>query len=83
MGWLSPLFAVAATLIVGFVLFAALGKNPFEAFHVFCCAPSAWPQVTVLTFGTSAPKASSRSARFAVAASPSPCRTAVARGCCR
>src|SRR5271169_1286632 len=39
MGWLSPLFAVAATLIVGFVLFAALGKNPFEAFHVFFVKP--------------------------------------------
>jgi simple sugar transport system permease protein len=39
MGWLSPLFAVAATLIVGFVLFAALGKNPLEAFHVFFVKP--------------------------------------------
>src|SRR5271169_2978382 len=39
MGWLSPLFAVAATLIVGFVLFAALGKNPFEAFRVFFVKP--------------------------------------------
>src|SRR5208282_326011 len=39
MGWLSPLFAVAATLIVGFVLFAVLGKNPFEAFRVFFLKP--------------------------------------------
>jgi len=39
MGWLSPLFAAAATLIVGFVLFASLGKNPFEAFHVFFVKP--------------------------------------------
>src|SRR5271165_2476583 len=39
MGWLSPLFAAAATLIVGFVLFASLGKNPFEAFQAFFVTP--------------------------------------------
>jgi simple sugar transport system permease protein len=39
MVWLSPLLAAAATLVVGFVLFASLGKNPFEAFHVFFIKP--------------------------------------------
>jgi len=39
MRWLSPLFAVAATLVVGFVLFAGLGKNPLEAFEVFFIKP--------------------------------------------
>jgi ABC-type uncharacterized transport system permease subunit len=39
MGWFSPLFAAVATLVVGFVLFAALGKNPFEAFRVFFVKP--------------------------------------------
>ncbi|MEP6941937.1 MAG: ABC transporter permease [Betaproteobacteria bacterium] len=39
MGWMSPLIAVAATLAVGFALFSGLGKNPFEAFHVFFVKP--------------------------------------------
>lgn len=39
MGWLSPLIAAAATLVVGFVLFGMLGKNPFEAFYVFFVKP--------------------------------------------
>src|SRR5450631_2988349 len=39
MGWASPLLAVAATLIVGFVLFSGLGKNPLEAFYVFFVKP--------------------------------------------
>jgi ABC-type uncharacterized transport system permease subunit len=39
MGWLSPLFAAAATLVVGFVLFGLLGKNPFTAFYVFFVKP--------------------------------------------
>src|SRR5512144_32685 len=38
-GWLSPLVAAAATLIVGFVLFSALGKNPWPAFEVFFVKP--------------------------------------------
>ncbi len=38
-GWLSPLLAAAATLIVGFVLFTALGKNPWLAFHAFFIKP--------------------------------------------
>ena len=40
-GWLSPLIAAAATLIVGFALFSALGKNPWQAFHVFFIKPVA------------------------------------------
>jgi simple sugar transport system permease protein len=39
MGWLSPLFAAAATLAVGFLLFSSLGKNPFQAFYVFFVKP--------------------------------------------
>ena len=39
MGWASPLLAVAATLVVGFVLFSGLGKNPLEAFYVFFVKP--------------------------------------------
>ncbi len=38
-GWLSPLIAAAATLVVGFVLFSALGKDPWQAFHVFFIKP--------------------------------------------
>ncbi len=38
-GWASPLIAVAATLVVGFVVFTALGKNPLEAFHAFFVKP--------------------------------------------
>jgi len=40
-GWLSPLIAAAATLVVGFVLFSALGKDPWQAFHVFFIKPVA------------------------------------------
>jgi ABC-type uncharacterized transport system permease subunit len=40
-GWLSPLIAAAATLIVGFVLFSALGKNPWQAFGMFFVKPVA------------------------------------------
>jgi ABC-type uncharacterized transport system permease subunit len=38
-GWLSPLAAALATLVVGFLLFSALGKNPWQAFHVFFVKP--------------------------------------------
>lgn len=40
-GWLSPLLAVVATLALGFVLFAALGKDPWQAFQVFFLKPVA------------------------------------------
>ncbi len=33
--WASPLIAVAATVAIGFVLFPAMGRNPFAAFHAF------------------------------------------------
>jgi len=39
MGWMSPIIAALATLIVGFALFSGLGKNPFEAFQVFFVKP--------------------------------------------
>src|SRR6266480_427695 len=39
MAWLSPPLAAAATLVVGFVLFSGLGKNPFAAFYVFFVKP--------------------------------------------
>ncbi len=38
-GWLSPLLAAAATVVVGFVLFTVLGKNPWLAFHAFFIKP--------------------------------------------
>ncbi len=39
MRWLSPLIAVAATLIAGSLLFLALGKPPLTSFHVFFIQP--------------------------------------------
>ena len=38
-GVVSPLMAAAATVIVGFVLFAALGRDPWQALHVFFVKP--------------------------------------------
>ena len=38
-GWLSPLLAAAATVVVGFILFTVLGKNPWLAFHAFFVKP--------------------------------------------
>ncbi len=38
-GLLSPLIAALATLIVGFVLFTAMGKDPIAAFHAFFIKP--------------------------------------------
>jgi len=35
----SPFLAATATLVVGFVLFSGLGKNPFAAFYVFFAKP--------------------------------------------
>jgi ABC-type uncharacterized transport system permease subunit len=40
-GWLSPVLAAAATLVVGFILFTAMGKNPWLAFHAFFVKPVA------------------------------------------
>jgi simple sugar transport system permease protein len=41
MSIVSPLFAAAAMLLTGFVLFSVLGKSPSEAFHVFFVEPVA------------------------------------------
>lgn len=41
MRYASPLIAAALTLLTGLVLFAALGKDPFAAFHAFFIAPVA------------------------------------------
>jgi general nucleoside transport system permease protein len=38
-GWLSPLLAAVATLVVGFILFTAMGKDPWLAFHAFFVKP--------------------------------------------
>lgn len=37
--WLSPFIAGLATLAIGFVLFTALGKDPFAAFYAFFVKP--------------------------------------------
>ncbi|MEO8537873.1 MAG: ABC transporter permease [Betaproteobacteria bacterium] len=39
--WLAPLLATAATLVVGFVLFKAFGRNPVAAFEAFFIQPVA------------------------------------------
>src|SRR5262245_59013018 len=39
MGWLSPLLAAVLTIIAGFILFSALGKNPLQAFYTFFVHP--------------------------------------------
>ena len=39
MGYLSPLFAAMLTVIAGFILFSALGKNPLQAFYTFFIYP--------------------------------------------
>ena len=39
MGWLSPLIAAALTIVAGFILFVALGKNPVQAFYTFFIHP--------------------------------------------
>ena len=38
-GWLSPLVATAAVLVIGFVLFSAMGKDPWQALYVFFIEP--------------------------------------------
>jgi simple sugar transport system permease protein len=39
MGWLSPVIAAVLTLVAGFILFSALGKNPLQAFYTFFIHP--------------------------------------------
>jgi simple sugar transport system permease protein len=38
-GWLSPIVATAAVLVIGFVLFSAMGKDPWQALYVFFIEP--------------------------------------------
>ncbi|MEO8508121.1 MAG: ABC transporter permease [Betaproteobacteria bacterium] len=38
-GWLSPIVATAAVLLIGFVLFSAMGKDPWQALYVFFIEP--------------------------------------------
>ena len=37
--WGSPLLALALTVLIGVALFTALGKDPWQAFHVFFVKP--------------------------------------------
>jgi len=53
-GWLSPVIATAAVVIIGFVLFSAMGKDPWQALYVFFIAPID----TVYNFGELLLKAS-------------------------
>ena len=39
MAYLSPLLAAGLTIVAGFILFSALGKNPLQAFHTFFIYP--------------------------------------------
>ena len=39
MGWMSPVIAAALTVVAGFILFSALGKNPLQAFYTFFIYP--------------------------------------------
>ena len=39
MGYLSPLIAAVLTIVAGFILFSALGKNPVQAFYTFFVHP--------------------------------------------
>jgi simple sugar transport system permease protein len=39
--WLAPLLATAATLVVGFIVFEAFGKDPLAAFDAFFIQPVA------------------------------------------
>lgn len=51
MAWLSPLFAVALTVICGFILFTAVGKDPIASLGVFFYEPikdlRSWSEVGV------------------------------------
>lgn len=51
MAWLSPVYAVLITLVCGFVLFLAVGKDPFASLSVFFLEPlrtmQGWSEVGV------------------------------------
>jgi len=38
-GWLSPIVATFAVLVIGFVLFRAMGRDPWQALYVFFIEP--------------------------------------------
>ena len=38
-GWFSPVIATVAVLVIGFVLFSAMGKNPWQALYAFFIKP--------------------------------------------
>jgi len=38
-GWLSPIVATVAVLAIGFLLFSAMGKDPWQALYVFFIDP--------------------------------------------
>jgi simple sugar transport system permease protein len=38
-GWLSPIVATSAVLVIGFVLFRLMGKDPWQALYVFFIDP--------------------------------------------
>src|SRR5581483_2375898 len=37
--WLSPALAIIATIVLGFLLFSLLGRDPWQAMHVFFVKP--------------------------------------------
>ena len=39
MGILSPLIAIALTVVAGFIIFSAIGVNPFEALYIYFIEP--------------------------------------------
>ena len=38
-GWLSPIVATLAVLVIGFILFSLMGKNPWQALYAFFLKP--------------------------------------------
>ena len=51
LSWISPLIALALTVLTGFCLFAALGQDPIRALGIFFIAPldslRGWTEVGV------------------------------------
>jgi len=39
--WMAPVLATGATLVIGFIVFEAFGKNPLAAFYAFFIQPVA------------------------------------------
>ena len=86
---LSPIIALALTLLTGAILFAALGQDPVRALYVLFIGPltevwsSASRSAIAATTGTSARKASWSSARSPAQSFPSCSTTGTRRWCCR